>query len=273
MSDDHHKNGDVEMSFWDHLEALRHALIRSIIAIVVLSVVAFFFKDFLYNQVILGPKNPDFISNKWFCMLGHLLNTDSLCINQSDFPVFNLELAGQFRNHMLITFVTGLILAMPYILTELWLFIRPALTPKERKGARGFVLVTNFLFFTGVAFGYLIIAPLAINFFINYLLSTNIENNIRLGSYIRSVVMIPLSTGVVFELPVIIYFLTKIGIVSYSGLKTYRKHAFVGAFVASAILTPPDPISQMLVALPLILLYSVSLTIAKKVEKSKIKDL
>jgi sec-independent protein translocase protein TatC len=264
---------EKEMGFWDHLEVLRYTIMRSAIAVVVLAIVAFFFKDFIYDVIILGPKNADFISNRWFCEFGHLMNTEGLCINQKDFPIANFELAGQFRNHMFITLVAGFIIAMPYVLTELWWFIRPALTPKEREGVRGFVFVSNFLFMLGVAFGYLIIVPLAINFLANYLLSEDIENVIRLGSYIRTVVTISLSTGIVFELPIIIYFLARMGIVTPKVLKTYRKHALVSFFILAAILTPPDVISQILVAFPLILLYEISIRIAKNVEKKRIKEM
>ncbi len=267
------KNAEAEMGFWDHLEVLRYAILRSVIAVTVLSVIAFFFKDFIYNQVILGPKNADFISNRMFCQLGHLFNTESLCINRNDFPIANFELAGQFRNHMMITFVAGIILAMPYLLTEMWLFIKPALTPKEKKGIKGFVVVTNFLFLLGVAFGYFVIVPLAINFLSNYMLSNDIQNMIRLGSYIRTVVMISLSTGVVFELPVIIYFLAKIGIVTAASLRSFRKQSYVIFFILAAVLTPPDIISQFLVAMPLIGLFEVSIFIAKKIEQKQVHDL
>jgi len=273
MADKTPKNKEGEMGFWDHLEVLRYALMRSIIAVIVLSIVTFFFKSFIYNEIILGPKTADFISNQWFCQLGNLLHTESLCINQIDFPIRNFELAGQFRNHMMITIVSGIILAMPYILSELWRFVKPALTLKEKKGVNGFVIVTNFLFLLGVAFGYFIIVPLAINFLANYTLSDNIGNVIRLGSYIRTVVMISLSTGIVFELPVLIYFLAKMGIVSVQLLKTYRKHALVTFFILAAILTPPDVISQFLVATPLIGLYEISIKIVKRIEKRKVEDL
>ncbi|MBN2745937.1 MAG: twin-arginine translocase subunit TatC [Bacteroidales bacterium] len=264
---------DKEMSFWDHLEALRFTLMRSAIAVVILAVVAFFFKDFIYDTIILGPRKADFITNRLFCEFGHLMNTDALCINQREFPISNFELAGQFRNHMFITLVAGLVVAMPYILIEIWNFIRPALTNRERMGVRGFVFVTNFLFLVGLSFGYFVIVPLAIDFLAGYMLSDDISNVIRLGSYIRTVVMISLSTGIVFELPVLIFFLAKMGVVSVKTLKTYRKHALVVFFILAAILTPPDVISQILVALPLILLYEVSIRIARNVEKKRIQEL
>ena len=195
---------DVDMSFWEHLDVLRFAMMRSFAVVFVLAIVAFYFTDFVYSQVILGPKNPDFITNQMFCRLGEYISAPSLCINQGTFKLNNFEMAGQFKSNLLIAFVAGIIVAMPYILTEMWHFIKPALSIKERKGVRGFVIVTNFLFITGISFGYFLVAPLAINFLVSWTLSPDIENTLRLGSYISMVVMISLSTGIVFQLPVLI---------------------------------------------------------------------
>ncbi len=266
-------NTDVDMSFWDHLDVLRFALMRSFAVIFILAIVGFYFTDFIYSEIILGPKSADFITNKMFCQLGHFIGTESLCINQGTFQLNNFEMAGQFRSNLLIVLVAGIIVGMPYILTEIWYFVRPALSIKERKGVRGFVFVTNFLFITGISFGYFLIAPLAINFLVTWTLSPDIENTLRLGSYISMVVMISLSTGIVFQLPVLIYFLARMGIVTPALLKTFRKHAIVAFFLLSAIITPPDIFSQFLVALPLIFLYEISIKIAKRVEKQRIKEL
>jgi sec-independent protein translocase protein TatC len=267
------KSTPDDMSFWEHLDVLRAALFRSLIAVAIAAAAAFFMKRFIYDVVILGPKNPEFFTNQLFCDLGKWLNTEKLCINTSDFVIQNLEVAGQFKSHLLITFVAGIILAMPYIVAEIWWFIKPALSFKEKKYSSGFVIATNFLFMTGVAFGYYLIVPLAINFLIGYELSPGIENFIRLGSYIRTVVMISLSTGIVFQLPVIIYFLSKLGIVNDILLKKYRKHAIIIFFILSAIITPPDVISQFLVAIPLLGLYEISILISRKVSKARIEEL
>ena len=264
---------EKEQSFWDHLEILRFTLMRSVIAVIVLAVAAFYFTGFIYDVVIMGPKNPDFITNRAFCQLSEMIGIETLCINQSVIELNNFEMAGQFTSNLLIVFVAGLIVAMPYILTELWLFIRPALTLKERHGARGFVFVTSLLFMIGISFGYFLVTPLAVNFLLNWTISDDIVNIIRLGSYIRTVVMTSLSAGIVFELPVIIYFLAKAGLVSKRLLKDYRKHAVVGFFVLSAVITPPDMISQFLVAMPLIALYEISIQITGRVERKRIKDL
>ena len=262
-----------ELSFWDHLDVLRFTMMRSVIAIIVIAIGAFYYTSFIYDTVILGPMNPDFISNSLFCQLSEIVHIPSLCINQQAVDLNNFEMAGQFTSNLLIVFVAGLIVAMPYILTEIWLFIRPALTLKERKGTRGFVFVTTLLFLIGISFGYFVVTPLAVNFLLNWSISPDIHNTIRLGSYIRTVVMTSLSAGIVFELPVVIYFLAKAGIVTKSILRTYRKHAIVGFFILSAIITPPDMISQFLVALPLISLYEVSIIITGRIERKRIKDL
>jgi len=262
-----------ELSFWDHLDVLRFTLMRSVIAVIIIAIGAFYFTSFIYDVVILGPKNPNFISNRLFCQLSEIVNISSLCINQQVVDLNNFEMAGQFTSNLLIVSVAGLIIAMPYILTEMWLFIRPALTLKERKGTRGFVFVTTLLFLIGISFGYFIVTPLAVNFLLNWSISPDIHNTIRLGSYIRTVVMTSLSAGIVFELPVVIYFLARAGIVTKALLREYRKHAIVAFFVLSAIITPPDMISQFLVAMPLIGLYEVSIIITGRVEKKRVQEL
>ena len=264
---------DVDMSFWDHLDVLRFSMMRSLIAVFVLAILAFYFTDFVYSQVILGPKDPNFITNQLFCQLGDYIGAPSLCINQGTFKLNNFEMAGQFRSNLLIALVAGVIMAMPYLLTEAWYFIRPALSIKERKGVRGFVFVTNFLFILGISFGYFLITPLSINFLVSWTLSPDIENTLRLGSYISMVVMISLSTGIVFQLPVLIYFLARMGIVTVDLLKTFRKHAIIVFFLLAALITPPDVFSQFLVAIPLILLYEISIKIAKRVEKKRVQNL
>ena len=159
--------GENDTTFLGHLEALRFTLIRSMLVIIAISIVAFFFKDFIYNQVILAPKDENFITNILFCKFGHFINTELLCINKNNFQIINIELAGQFRSHLLITIIAGFILAFPYLLIEIWWFIKPALYSIEKKGVGRFVVVTSFLFMLGVLFGYYIIAPLAINFLSN----------------------------------------------------------------------------------------------------------
>lgn len=261
------KGGD--MTFLEHFSELRNTLVRVVIFFAFAFVGAFLLKSFLYDVAILGPKDPQFITNRLLCDFGQIMNTDKLCINKIQFDVSNLELAGQFRSHLLITFVAALIMTMPFLLFELWMFIKPALKESERQSAGGFLISSNFLFITGVSFGYFIIAPLAINFLYNYTISDQVENFIRLQSYISSVTGVCLASGLIFELPVLVYFLSKISIITPKFLKKYRKHMIVVFFILSAVITPPDVFSQILVALPLLLLYEISIGISKRVYKKK----
>ncbi|MCK4661797.1 MAG: twin-arginine translocase subunit TatC [Bacteroidales bacterium] len=263
------QNKPNEMTFWEHLDELRSVLIRSIIAIGIFSVIAFFFKEFIYDTVILGPRKSDFFTNSLLCSLGDILNSSILCINQKSFEIINIEMAGQFRSHLIISFVTGIVFAFPYFLFELWKFIKPAFHENESKSLKGFVFYTSFLFAIGILFGYYIINPLAINFLISYEISPEVVNQIKLGSYISNVLMICLSTGLVFELPLLIYFLTKMGMITPQILKKYRKHSAILFFILSAIITPPDIFSQFLVAMPLFLLYEISISISKRVTKKQ----
>ncbi len=257
-----------DASFWEHAEVLRKFIIRSLIAFVVLSIAAFFFKDFIFNTIILNPKDKDFITYRLLCRLGSLVNTDSLCIESFDFRLINITIAGQFRWHMVISFLTGFILAFPYLLWCLWRFVRPALSADEIKHSGRIVFYILLLFFTGLVFGYFIILPLSIYFLANYELSSQITNQITIGSYISTIAVIPLSTGIIFELPALIYFLAKIGLISSEFLKKYRKHSFIVILIIAAIITPStDAFTLALVSIPLYLLYEISIQIAARIEK------
>lgn len=264
------KSSSDEMNFFEHLEVFRYALIRIIVVIGVFSAIAFLFKDFIYTTVILGPKSDSFISNRLLCEFGRYLSTENLCINLTDFTIINIEMAGQFKSHMLVSFVAGLIVGLPYMLWEFWVFVKPALYEKEASHFRGFVIVTSALFVLGLCFGYFLIAPLAINFLSTYFISPDVVNQIRLGSYIHNVCMISLSAGLVFELPIVVFFLSRIGMVNPRFLRKYRKHAIVACFVLSAIITPPDIISQFMVGLPLVILYEISIGISARVNRKYI---
>lgn len=257
-----------DASFWEHAEVLRTFIIRSLIAVSILSIAAFFFKDFIFNTIILNPKDKDFVTYRLLCRLGSLVNTDSLCIEYFDFRLINLSIAGQFRWHMVISFLTGFILAFPYILWCLWRFVRPALSADEIKHSGRIVFYILILFFLGLVFGYFIILPLSIYFLANYELSSQITNQITIDSYISTIAVIPLSTGVIFELPALIYFLAKIGLISAGFLKKYRKHSFVVILIISAIITPStDAFTLALVTIPLYLLYEISIQVAARIEK------
>jgi sec-independent protein translocase protein TatC len=261
-----------EMTFLDHLEALRWHLVRSIFAIVIISIAAFIFKDIIFDTIILAPKTPDFFTNRVLCEFGQAVNVQTLCINSRPFEIININMAGQFSTHIMISLIVGLILAFPYLIFELWRFISPALYPKEKSHARGAVFFISLLFMLGVLFGYYVIIPLSVHFLGNYSVSAQVTNQINLNSYISTVSSITLATGVIFELPVLIYFLTKIGLVTPAFLKKYRRHALVIVLALSAIITPPDIFSQILVAFPLMFLYEIGIIISRRIlSKEKLK--
>jgi len=267
------KNRTGEMSFWGHIDALRGHLIRCVIAILILAIVLFCFPEFLFDTIIFGPLNNDFITYRAFCKLSHLLNLgDQLCFGNYTFKLQSLGLADQFTSLMWIAFLGGLILASPYILWEIWRFIKPALHDVEKKASLGFIISSTFLFITGVLFSYYIIVPLAINFLGNYQVSKMVENNFTMDSYISTVTTLTLASGIVFELPIIVYFLTKFNLITPEFMRKYRKHAVIIILIAAAIITPsPDVTSQMLVAFPLYFLYEASIFVSRFVIKQKVK--
>jgi sec-independent protein translocase protein TatC len=266
------KKGENEMSFLEHLEELRWHIIRSIAAIVLLMITAFIFKNIIFDKIILAPKSPDFITARILCRLGEFLNTTSLCINTQQMNLININMSGQLTTHITVSLVAGLILAFPVVLWEFWQFFKPALKANEARYARGAVFAASMLFFTGVSFGYFMLAPLSIHFLSAYEISADVVNQINIRSYIGTLTSICLATGVVFELPIIAFFLTKIGIITPAFMRKYRKHAIVVIFILAAIITPPDVFSQTLVAIPLLMLYEISILISAKVMKQKDLD-
>jgi sec-independent protein translocase protein TatC len=266
------RDPNYDMSFLDHLEALRWHVVRSVLVICTLGLVAFVNKELIFDGIILAPKNTDFWTYRMLCLLGQKLNID-MCITQIDFSVINLDISGQFTTHMWVAFVTGCVLGFPYLVWELWRFIKPALSDREIKYSRGIVFFTSLLFLLGILFGYYIISPLSINFLGSYKVSEEISNQISMASYINIVTVMTLSCGFVFELPMVIYFLSKIGIMSPAFMRKYRKHAMVVNLIVAAVITPsPDVTSQMLVAIPLFLLYEISIFVSAAVERNKNKE-
>ena len=259
-----------EMSFLDHLEELRWHLIRSTTAIFIIACVAFVMSDFVFDTIIFGPKRPDFPSYHVFCKLSRLLGfSEAFCTAEPLFEIQSRVMAGQFSAHIWTSIWAGFILGFPYILYEIWKFISPGLYEKERKNSRGFISVASFLFFMGVLFGYYIVAPLSINFLGGYSISKEIHNDIDLASYIATVRSAVIVCGLIFELPIIIYFLTKIGLITPTILKKYRKIALVAVLILSAVITPPDIASQIVVALPILVLYQISIFISGQVLKKE----
>jgi sec-independent protein translocase protein TatC len=266
------KKGEKEMSFLEHLEELRWHIIRSILAIIFFMIIAFIFKGFLFGKIILGPKNPEFITNRILCELGERFHTAALCINTKPLNLISIKMSGQITTHITAAMVAGLILAFPVILWEFWQFFKPALKPSEARYAKGAVFAASGLFFIGVLFGYFMLAPLSIHFLSSYEIDPQVVNQINVRSYIGTLTSICLATGLIFELPIITFFLTKIGIMTPTFMRKYRKHAIVLIFIIAAIITPPDVFSQTLVAIPLLILYEVSILISAGVVKQKEKD-
>jgi len=258
-----------EMSFLEHLEALRWHLVRSIMAVVVFAVVAFIFKDFIFSKIIIAPKNPEFFTNHYLCELGTWIGIKGLCINSEPFQLININMAGQFTTHIMVSMIVSLIFAFPYLVFEMWRFIGPALYDKEQQYAKGAVFFISLLFILGVLFAYYIIIPLSVNFLGSYQVSQDVLNQINLMSYISTVTSIALASGLLFELPVLIFFLTKTGLITPEFLIKYRRHSLVVVLALSAIITPPDVFSQILVAFPLMFLYEVGIKISKRIVKKE----
>ena len=257
-----------EMSFLDHLEELRWHLIRSVTAILIIATVAFIFKDFIFDVLLFGPKKNDFITYKWFCSISQSIGQgNSFCIDELPFRIQSRTMAGQFSAHIWTSIASGFIISFPFVLYQFWSFISPGLYQNEKKHARGFIFISSILFFIGVLFGYYVICPLSINFLGNYTVSNEIFNDFDLSSYIGLVRASVLASGLIFELPIIIYFLTKIGLVTPEILVKYRKFALVGVLILAAVITPPDVASQIIVAIPIVILYQISIYISRIVVK------
>ena len=264
-----------QMSFLGHLEELRWHLVRSTTAIFICGIVVFFYKTEVYDQFLLGHLNADFISYQWFCDLFRLVGIESdFCHINFTQKLQTLSLTDQLMNAIWSSLIIGLIIAFPYVLWEMWRFISPGLHETEVKKSKGFLFITSILFFMGVLFSFYVIVPMSGYFFYTFQITDTIENNFTLSSYISMVTNTVLGVSVVFELPVLVYFLTKLGLVTPQFLKTYRKHALVVVLLLAAIITPPDVASQVIVAIPILILYEVGIIVSsfvtKKQEKAKL---
>ncbi len=264
--------GEKEMSFLDHLEELRWHVVRSVVAIVIFTIGAFATAHWIFENIIFAPARADFATFKWLCKLGDFIGSEDLCIKDIPFKIQSRNMTGQFTMHIMSSFIIGLIIAFPYVVWEFWRFIKPGLQLKERKYSRGAVGSVSILFFLGVSFGYFIIAPWMVYFLANYSISPIIENEFDITSYVSTVVMLVLGSGLLFQLPVVIYFLTKMGIVTPEFLRKYRKHSIVIILIVAAIVTPPDPLSQMLITIPLYMLFEISILISSSVAKRKARE-
>lgn len=258
------------MTFLEHLEELRWHIIRSILAIVIFSITAFVFKRIIFDIVLLAPSTPEFWTNRMMCLLGGMIDTPGLCINQTPLVLQNVAVAGQFIAHIKISIIVGLVLGFPYMFYEFWRFIKPALYEKEQKNATGAVFYITVLFLLGVLFGYFLITPYSINFLYNYKVSEMVRNIPTLASYTTLITSVVLAAGILFELPVLVFFLSKIGLITPSFLKKYRKHSIVVILIIAGIITPtPDMFTQLIVGIPMLLLYEVGIMLSKRVEKQR----
>ncbi|MCC9165423.1 twin-arginine translocase subunit TatC [Pontibacter harenae] len=262
-----------EMTFIDHLEELRWHLIRALGSIFVFGTIAFLAKGFVFHDIILAPSRTDFLSYRLMCELGERMGSTALCITDMGFTIQSRQMSGQFAMHLLVSAILGLACAFPYAFWEIWRFVSPGLYPEERKNSRGAVFFVSVLFIMGLLFGYYVVSPISINFLAGYQVDPTILNEFDLSSYISTLTTLCLSCAFMFEMPVIVYFFTKAGILSPELMKLYRRHAIVVILVISAIITPPDVISQILIALPLTLLYEVSISVSRSIRNADLKRL
>lgn len=262
-------NPTAEMNFLDHIEELRWHIVRAATAIMVGACIVFWKVEWIFDHIVLGPAHKEFISYRMFCALGKLLHSDSFCMDEIHMRFQNTAVTGQFMMSLSVSVMLGFVLVFPYILWELWKFIKPALKPKEIKMARGIVFWCSLLFFLGVLFAYFIVAPYTINFFGTYKLSPLFENIITIDNYYDTISNLVLALGVVFELPILVYFLARIGILTPEFLKAKRRYAFLILFILSMVIAPPDVFSCLLIFVPLYILFEISVKISGRAIKAR----
>jgi len=265
---------EAEMSFFDHIDILRKHLLRTLGVVTLFVCGAFYFSDFIWGTIIMGPKKADFWTYRMMCKLVETFPSiipKEFCIKVIDAKLINTEMSGQFTLLMNSCITAGLILGVPYLLFEIWLFIKPALLDNERKSARGFVFFASALFFIGVLFGYYVIAPLSINFLLTFTVDPSINNTITIDSYLSLILTLALGSGIIFQLPVVIFILSKLGIMTPQFMRKSRRYAAVLILVVAAVVTPTaDPYTMLIVAFPLFLLYEASIMISANIQKKKL---
>ncbi len=270
-SDEAPNPSDSEMSFFDHIEALRWHIIRSLIVLFVAFVIVFIFKDFVFGQIVFGPVRPDFITFKILCGFSDAMCFSPPKIDLTGGSFINTSPADAFMTHMSISFWISLAITVPYMIWEVWRFISPGLFPTEQKAAGNIVIIGGFLFLVGVLFGYYVVSPLALTFLTNYEIHSLVKNAFRLSDYIDLLVMMTIPLGFVFELPMVMFFLTKLGVISPMFLREYRRYAVVILMVIAAIVTPsPDAASMLLVFAPLYALYEISILVSQREYKRQL---
>lgn len=261
---------EKEMSFLDHLEELRWHIVRALGATIILTIASFIMAKWIFHNIIFAPARTDFATFQWLCQIGKAVNLEEkLCIDEIPLKIQSRYMTGQFTMHLTSSFIIGLIISFPYVAWEIWRFIKPGLHPSERKYSRGAVAAISFLFFLGVAFGFYVMAPLAVYFLANYQISDLIVNEFDITSYVSTITTLVLGSGLLFQLPIVVYFLSQVGIVTPQFLRQYRKHALVIILIIAAIVTPPDPLSQTLISVPLVLLYEFSIGVSSFVARRR----
>jgi len=270
----------AEMSFFQHLEALRWHIIRAAFAVLVFAIVAFIYFHDIFEGIIMAPTKPNFWTYRMMCNFGDWLHSHSsyfdaksFCVTEIKVELINTELAGQFNLQLNTSIMIGLICGIPYLLYELWRFIRPALLEKERRAASGFVFYCSVLFLLGVLFGYYVVTPLSVRFLANYIVSDTIKNMYSIDSYLSSVTMLTLVAGIVFQLPIVVYILSSLGILTPQFMRKSRRYATIIILIIAAIITPsPDALTMLVVALPLFILYEFSIFVSAMVQRRKAKE-
>jgi len=264
---------EKEMSFLDHLEELRWHIVRSIAAIMIFMLLSFFFTPWIFHNIIFAPTRIDFPTFKWLCKLGDLTGaTDALCAKPFPFKIQSRNMTGQFTMQILSSFVIGFIISFPYVFWEIWRFIKPGLRQTEKKNSSGAVFAVSFLFLLGISFGYFILCPMMTWFFSTYSISDVIVNEFDITSYVSTFIALVFGSGLLFQMPVVVYFMTRVGLLTPKFMRTYRRHAIIIILIIGAIVTPPDPLSQVLISLPLFLLYEISIFISAYVMRQKGKE-
>jgi len=256
------KNGG-QMSFLEHLEELRWRLVRSAIAVVCIGIVIWIFQEWIMENVFMSMKSSDFISFRLMCQWF------GTCVGDIPVQLQSMTVSGQFGYALMMSFMGGLVLGFPFIFYQIWSFLKPGLKFKEKKMAKGIVFYVSFLFFLGISFGYLVVAPLSIQFFGSYQISPDIRNDFTISSYMSTILSTVFYTGLFFLLPVIIFLLSKVGLITPEFLKKYRKHALVIILILSALITPPDVISQIIVSIPILFLYEIGILVSKRASKKE----
>jgi sec-independent protein translocase protein TatC len=257
-----------EMSFVEHLDVLRSHLFRSALAVAAGAIVMAIYNKFIVQRVLMGPTNGDFATYVYLCKISTRLGLGgALCMSEIHVKMQNTQVAGQFNIYFNVILIGGFILAFPYVFWQFWKFTKPALTAKELRNTRGVIFWVSLLFFLGILFGYFIIAPYTINFFSNFVLDPKISNDWMVSDYFSTIVPLILGSGLAFQLPLVMYFLAKIGVVSASYLRRVRKYAILIMVIVASIITPPDMLSTVVCTIPLMALYEISILLCVKEEK------